>query len=135
MKYMEDGRIIFADVPYQMTMEERKLHIKNALKITKNNKDIKFHVINDDDLPSMQQLFKIAVYSNGKKMFLKCPHRYNRETGPWFYSIINDELIQETTKLLQEIATESYCYEFDGKSMQQFMDKYGSMVYRIIDLG
>ena len=134
MKYMEDGEIVFSDVIYKMTPEERKLHIQNALALSADNPEIKFHVINDDDLPSVQHLFKMAVYSNGKKMFLKCPRRHHGSTGPWLYSVVSDEIIQATTSLLNEITKAPYCYEYDGASLEEFMDKYGSMVMRIIDL-
>ena len=34
MKYIDDGEIIFADVVYHMTPEERKLHIENVLALS-----------------------------------------------------------------------------------------------------
>ena len=135
MKYMEDGEIIFADVVYTMTPEQRKLHIQNAMEMARKNKDITLYVIDDDMIPGVQHLLRMAIYNNGKTMFLKCPQRYHSETGPRFYTVLSDTLTETASRVFDEIKESPYCYKFDIKGMEDFMDKYGSMVNRIIELG
>ena len=134
LKYMEDGEIIFADIIYNMTPEERKQHIQSVLNITQMNPNIHFYVIDEELLPNVQHLFNISVFNNLKKMFLKLPGRYEDYIGPRFYSVLSEQLIKETTELMDEIKTASYCNGYDAESLERFYDRYGSMVNRMIDL-
>ncbi len=134
LKYMEDGEIIFADIVYNMTTEERKLHIQNVLKCTERNPNIHFYIIDEELLPNVQHLFNISVFNNFKKMFLKIPGRYEDCIGPRFYSVLSDTLIKETTDLFNDIKTCPYCTAYDNEALHRFYDRYGSMVTRMIDL-
>ena len=97
MRYMEDGEIIFTDVVYNMTAEERKFHIQKVLNITKKNPNIRFYVIDDELLPSVQHLLHTSVFNNRKKLFLKNPDRYHMDIGPHFYSVLSDQIIKDTS--------------------------------------
>lgn len=134
LKYMEDGEIIFADIVYNMTPEERKLHIEKVLDITKINQKINFHVIDEELLPNVQHLLNISVFNNRKKLFLKIPGRYHRKVGPRFYSVLSDQFIRETSQYLDDIKNSSFCLNFDAEGIQKFYDKYGSLICRMIDL-
>lgn len=134
LKYMEDGEIIFADIVYNMTPEERKLHIQKVLDTSKINPKIHFYVIDEELLPNVQHLIHVSVFSNQKKMFLKFPARYHDIVGPRFYSVLSDTFIKETSELLDDIKNEPYCIGYDAESLQKFYDRYGSMICRMIDL-
>ena len=134
MKYIDDGEIIFADVVYHMTPEERKLHIENVLALSRKNPKIQFYVIDDEQLINAQQTMHFAIFNNRRKMFLKNPKRYRTETGPYFYSVLSDQLIQKISSYLDNEKEADYCSHYDAESLQTFYDKYGSLVYRMIDL-
>ncbi|MBX9231538.1 hypothetical protein [Coprococcus catus] len=134
MKYIDDGEIIFADVVYHMTPEERKLHIENVLALAKGNPNIHFYVIDDEQLVNTQHLIHFAIFNNRKKLFLKNPERYHTDVGPYFYSVLSDTLVQKISAYLDSIRTADYCIHYDAESLQAFYDKYGSLVYRMIDL-
>ena len=134
LKYMEDGEIIFADIIYNMTPEERKQHIQSVLNITQANPNIHFYILDEELLPNVQHLFNISVFNNLKKMFLKIPSRYEDCVGPRFYSVLSEQLIKETSELMDEIKTASFCNGYDAEALQRFYDRYGSMVNRMIDL-
>lgn len=134
MKYMEDGEIIFADVVYNMTPEERKLHIQKVLEITKKNPNIRFYVIDDEYLPSVQHLLHTSIFNNHQKLFLKNPERYHMDIGPHFYSVLSNKLIKEISDFFDNMRSEPYCFEYDSEAVQKFAEKYGSLVYRMIDL-
>ena len=134
MKYMEDGEIIFADVVYNMTAEERKLHIQKVLEITKKNPNIHFYVIDDEYLPNVQHLLHTSIFNNRKKLFLKNPDRYHTEIGPHFYAVLSDQLIKEVSDFFDTLKSHPYCFSYDAEGIQKFTEKYGSLVYRMIDL-
>ena len=134
LKYMEDGEIIFADIVYNMTPAERKLHIENVLNISKKNPKIHFYVIDEEYLPNVQHLMKVSVFNNRKKLFLKFPDRYHTPIGPRFYSVLSDCLIKETSELFDELKTSHYCIEYNAEKLEKFYEKYGSMINRMIDL-
>ena len=134
LKYMEDGEIIFADILYNMTPDERKLHIENVLAKTRTNQNIRFHIIDEELLPNVQHLFNISIFNNLKKMFLKIPARYEGCVGPRFYSVLSDQLIKEITNMMNEIKTAPFCSSYDAEALEKFYERYGSMVTRMIDL-
>jgi hypothetical protein len=133
-KYIEDGEIYFADVVYNMTPEERKLHIQRVLEITQKNPNIHFYIIDDEYLPNVQHLLHTSVFNNRKKMFLKNPDRYHAEIGPHFYSIFSDKLIEAVSDFMDNLRSHPYCFHYDSASLPQFSEKYGSLVERMIDL-
>lgn len=45
VRYLETGNINLTDFPYQMTIEERKLHIKHVLELIQSNPNITFGVL------------------------------------------------------------------------------------------
>ena len=134
LKYMEDGEIIFTDVVYHMTPEERKLHIQKVLDITKKNPNIHFYVIDEEYLPNVEHLLRTSVFNNRKKLFLKIPERYHTKVGPHFYSVLSDRFIKEVSEFLDDLKTKPYCFGYDADGVQKFADKYGSLVNRMIDL-
>lgn len=134
LKYMEDGEIIFADIVYNMTPEERKLHIQKVLDITQKNPKIHFYVIDEELLPNVQHLLHVSVFNNRKKLFLKFPDRYHNAVGPRFYSVQSDQFIRATSEFLDELKTAPFCLGYGAEDLQKFVEKYGSLVYRMIDL-
>ena len=134
MKYIDDGEIIFADVVYHMTPEERKLHIENVLALSKKNPNIQFYVIDDEQLVNTQQMIHFAIFNNRRKMFLKNPERYHTGIGPYFYSVLSDQLVQKISSYLDDEKNAEYCSHYDAEALQTFYEKYGSLVCRMIDL-
>ena len=134
MKYIDDGEIIFADVVYHMTPEERKLHIENVLALSKKNPNIQFYVIDDEQLVNTHQMMHFALFNNRRKMFLKNPDRYHSETGPYFYTVLSDDLIQKISTCLDDMRETAVCQHYNAEALQTFYDKYGSLVCRMIDL-
>ena len=134
MKYIDDGEIIFADVIYHMTPEERKLHIENVLALSKKNRNIQFYVVDDEQLVNKQQMIQFSIFNNRKKLFLKNPGRYHTDVGPYFYSVLSDQLIQRISSYLDDLKNADFCSHYDAESLQTFYDKYSSLVHRMIDL-
>ena len=134
MKYIDYCEIIFADVVYHMTPEERKLHIENVLALSKKNRNIQFYVIDDEQLVNKQQMIHFSIFNNRKKLFLKNPGRYHTDVGPYFYSVLSDQLIQRISSYLDDLKNADYCSHYDAESLQTFYDKYSSLVHRMIDL-
>jgi len=134
LKYLEDGEIVFLDVEYQMSVPERKLHIQKVLDITKKNPNIHFYVIDDDCLPEMQHLFGASVYSNRRKIFLKNLWSLKEENEAQFYCVDSEQMISDTVRFLDNLRESVYCYPFDAESLQKFVDRYGSLINRMLDL-
>lgn len=134
LKYMEDGEIVFLDVVYNMSVSERKLHIQKILDMTKKNPNINFYVIDDDCLPEMQHLFGASVYSNRRKIFLKNLWSLKEEHEAQFYIVDSEQLTSELVDFLDKLRDSVYCYPFDAQGLQKFVDRYGSMINRMLDL-
>ena len=77
----------------------------------------------------------MAISSNNrKKLFLKNPGRYHTDVGPYFYSVLSDQLIQRISSYLDDLKNADFCSHYDAESLQTFYDKYSSLVHRMIDL-
>ena len=134
MRYMEEGEIIFADVVYTMSPQERKLHIRKVMDVTAKNPNIRFYVIDDDNTPASQQTMGLSVFNNHKKLFLKNVDRYQTGAGPHFYSVLSDRLIREVGTFFDELKSQPGVMAYDGEGIHRFVERYGSMVERMIDL-
>ena len=75
-----------------------------------------------------------SIFNNRKKLFLKNPGRYHTDVGPYFYSVLSDQLIQRISSYLDDLKNADYCSHYDAESLQTFYDKYSSLVHRMIDL-
>ena len=75
-----------------------------------------------------------SIINNRKKLFLKNPGRYHTDVGPYFYSVLSDQLIQRISSYLDDLKNADYCSHYDAESLQTFYDKYSSLVHRMIDL-
>ena len=79
-------------------------------------------------------MIHFSIFNNRKKLFLKNPGRYHTDVGPYFYSVLSDQLIQRISSYLDDLKNADYCSHYDAESLQTFYDKYSSLVHRMIDL-
>lgn len=134
LKYIEDGEIYFTDILHRMSVSEREQHIQHVLDMCKANENINFYVIDEENIPYSQHTFSFALFNNHKKLFLKNTKRFYNDFGPQFYSIMNESLINGITDSIDSIKTLDACYHYTAQSIQEFMDRYGGMVYRMLSL-
>lgn len=134
LRYIEDGEIYFTDIMHRMSVSEREQHIQHVLDMCKTNKNINFYVIDEESIPFSQHGFTFALFNNHKKLFLKNTKRFYTDFGPQFYSIMNESLINNITKSIDSIRGIDACYHYPAESLQEFMDRYGGMVYRMLSL-
>lgn len=134
MKYIEDGKMFYTDIIYEMTEEQRKEHMKNILEITKKNENIKFFVLDDESISYPNDLIKVSIYLNNKKLFMKNHSRYQSDFGPFFYTISNEKLVLYINMFFSSLKNSNICREYDALSLEDFYKKYESMIYRFMSL-
>ena len=66
LKYIEDGESVFLDVRYRMRPSERKLHMQKVLAMTEKNPNIRFYVLDDDQMPELRHLLGTSVAPGGR---------------------------------------------------------------------
>ncbi len=134
LKYVDDGEFYFTDIVYRMTIEERKEHINYVLEIAKKNPNVNFYVIDDEDMPYPHHLVLFSIFNNRSKLFLKSTTRFNGEIGPQFYTIMNENMLNEIGNCYEEVKKLDCCMHFPAVTLEDFMSKYGAMVYRMLSL-
>ena len=82
----------------------------------------------------MQQLFGASVYSNRRKIFLKKISKLKDENEAQFYCVDSELLTAEIVRYMDKLRNSVYCYPFDAEALQRFVDRYGSMINRMLDL-
>jgi len=133
MKYFEDGEIFYAEVNYKVTPEQRKKHALNVLECMRNNKDIKITVLDDELLNHKLNFFKISVYVNNRKIFLKKNRKSESNSAPLYYTIINEKFVKLINEYLTSLKDRDYCVEYDLNATERIIEKYGTMIQRILD--
>lgn len=134
MKYIEDGEIFYAEVSYNLSPEQRKIHAQNVIECMRNNNDIKFTILDDELLNYKANLFKLSVYVNNKKIFLKKNFKsMSHSSNPLYYTIINDKLVRYINDYLISLRDKDYCSEFDVNATEKIVEKYGTMYLRLLD--
>lgn len=134
LKYVDDGEFYFTDIKYNMEIEERKEHINHVLKIAKTNPNINFYVIDDEDIPYPHHLILFSIFNNRSKLFLKNTVRFRGDDGPQFYTIMNENMISEIGKCYEAVKKLDFCRHFPAVTLEDFMNQYGAMVYRMLSL-
>lgn len=135
MQYITDGVIYFADVIYRMSPTERKNHLEHILELIQKNPNIRFFIIDDEFIPNSDALIRVSVYNNKKKLFLKNTNCYNGQSGPLFYTIQNDALIQDISEYFNSLGDHALCNLYESEDVLRFYNKYGTMIYRMLSLG
>ena len=133
-KYIENGEIIFACISYTMTPEERILHIKNTLDILKKNPNIRFYVIDDESTPMFRRNLRTSLYYNKAKLFLKNTGLPHKNGGPMYYTIHSKQILKRTEIFLDRLKSKPYCYAYNSEDVQNFYEKYQSLIERMINL-
>lgn len=134
LKYVDDGEFYFTDIIYRMTIDERKEHINYVLNIAKVNPNINFYVIDDEDIPYPNNLFSFSIFNNHSKLFLKNNRSFLGDSGPQFYTVMNETMIAEIGKCYEQIKEFDFCLKFPCTALESFMSQYGAMVYRMLSL-
>lgn len=141
MRYMEDGELIFFDFPYRMSSAQRKKQIQNVLDITAKNPNIKFCIINDDELAAddalaqdFQQLCGMTIYSNRTEVFAKNLRQLSTGVGPKVYYVSSKRLVREISAFFDALDASPFCTVYDAESLRRFVDRYGSLIDRMLDL-
>lgn len=133
LRYLESGRLLFADILYRMSPAQRLEHLENIKERVLVNHDIRFLVLDDDALPPGPPP-GFAVYLSPKKLFLKSPGAYLTGKGPMFYTVQCDVLIQAARRYLEGLRGLPLCRSFDYRDVAELEGRYGGMLYRMLTL-
>lgn len=133
LRYLESGELLFADIQYQMSPDERLEHINRIKDRVLHNPGIRFTVLDDDALPA-GFIPNLSVYRNPKKLFLKNPAAYQNGKGTLFYTVQSEALIQATGQYLDSLQEKAICAVYDQKDIPEMEKRYGGMLYRMLTL-
>lgn len=133
MKYIEDGEIFYTYVRYKLSTEQRKNHARNIVESMKKNNNIRITILDDEMLNCDLGFFKISAYVNSKKVFFKKNLKSIPDYTPLFYTIANEKLVRYINQYFTYIRNKDLCVEYDVKAVEEFLDKYGKMFFRMIE--
>lgn len=133
-EYITTGEIYYTDIHYRLQIEERIAHIKNIIEVSKKNPNIKF-IILDESIFASDFMPHISVYANDKKLFMKNYSAYETGIGPNLYIIHDKELIRiinSSTAL--SLKKPSLYKEYNSEALEQLLEKYKSLIYRMMHM-
>lgn len=134
MQYISDGTIYFTDIVYHMSKDERKSHLKHVIELIQKNPNIRFYIIDDEFVPNSADLFRMSVYNNKKKLFLKNTEHHSNPHSPAFYTIQNNILIRDISQYFEKIQTSPLCNIYEKDDILRFNEKYGTLIERMLSV-
>ena len=136
LKYITNGEIFYTDVIYNLTVDERLAHLQKIIDISKRNPKIRFAVIDDESIMANEFSLLLSVFANDKKTFLKNHEAYRTGIGPNIYTINNKYLINSINEFAEAtLERHTICQEYDSTALEKMLDEYGTMVYRLMNIG
>lgn len=134
MQYVSDGTIYFTDIVYHLSEDERKKHLKHVIELIQKNPNIRFYIIDDEYVPNSADMFRMSVYNNKKKLFMKNTEHYSNPHSPAFYTIQNHVLIQDISQYFENIQTSAHCTLYEKDDVLRFNEKYGTLIERMLSV-
>lgn len=132
--YLIEGKVLYMDTIYKLSIDDRINHFKNALELIKNNKNIKIYIIDDAKLKTKIPFFNLGIYLNENKIFLKNYHRYFNSKQPYIYTANNNDLVVAANSLIKSLVNNQYCQEYNAEKLEEYYKNYGKMFLRIMKI-
>ena len=111
-------------------------HLKKIIDISKRNPNIRFAVIDDEAVFSNNYSSLLSVFANDKKAFLKNHTAYRTGKGPNLYTINNKHIVSSINEFASKtIENHTVCQEYNAESLEKLLEEYGTMVYRMMNIG
>lgn len=131
-RYLEKGQLTYMNIPYQMSIEERKLHFDYILKLLEKNANIHFYIVDDEFIAQNNLIYNIGVFGNYKKMFFKNYYNLENKKEPYFTIVNNKELIGHINNLFENIRKSEYCSEYTIEKLRA--ERHENMFLRLTEL-
>ena len=125
VRYLETGNINLTDFPYQMTIEERKLHIKHVLQLIQSNPNITFGVL----LPTTEKysgtnFINLSFNTSYSTGFLKKNIQLIHPDTLPIYFIKNTMLLNSFQAYFDNLTKSKHYKEYTAKELEELYKKY-----------
>lgn len=134
LKYLEDGKLVYSDTRYQMSIDERLRHIEYALEMMRNNPKIEFYIIDDSKIKKGFNNFTIGVYTNSSKMFLKNYLKIFEQREPCVSIASDTDFIKLTNEAFNELKKQPMCRKYTVDDLEDSWERYKNMFLRIMQI-
>lgn len=131
LHYLEKGKLIYVNVPYQTSIEERQEHYEYAIKILEKNPHIHLYILDDDIFNKNNIPYNIGVFCNRKKIFFKNYHSLEEKIEPYFTNVNNKKMISQINLLFEKLKKSDYCREYSVEELKILWEKYSNMFFRL----
>lgn len=132
-KYLEDGELLYMNVKYKMSIDERKEHYIHFIESIKKNKNIHFYIIDDEKLEKNID-YKISIFSNKEKLFMKNYVRLNEKKEPFFSIVNNESLIKNIDLCFENLKKSFICKEYSCDEIEYIWHKYENLLFRLMEI-
>ncbi|MDO4690181.1 MAG: hypothetical protein Q4A58_02675 [Fusobacterium sp.] len=131
-QYLEKGELTYMNIPYQMSIEERKSHFDYAIKLLEKNPKIHFYIIDDEFISQNNLTYNIGIFGNYKKMFFKNYYSLEKKKEPYFTIVNNKKIINQVNFLFETMKNSEYCTEYTIDKLKT--ERHESMFLRLTEL-
>jgi transcriptional regulator with XRE-family HTH domain len=136
IRYLENGHIYVTEIYYQLTPEERKLHIKKILDVITKNPKIKISALYSMSGKSSYYNFtNVSFYSNYSSAFFKKNPQYLHKGTPPITLVNHPVLLDCFHQFFNHMMELPNCHEYSAEELTMLCDKYQSLIEQTIQLG
>ncbi|MDY2986361.1 MAG: hypothetical protein SOR77_01870 [Peptoniphilus sp.] len=133
-KYIQTGKLVYIDTEYTMSIEQRKEHFFNVIRLMKKNKNIKIYIIDGEKVSGDFKEFNIGIYLNQKKFFIKNYARFFKNLEPFIHTVIDKNLVDGVNKFLENLKNGDNCREYTVEELEEKWNNYGNMFLKIMEI-
>ncbi|HCT65215.1 MAG TPA: hypothetical protein DIC60_08150 [Lachnospiraceae bacterium] len=134
LRYIEKGVMFYMDTHFVTTVEQRRCHVKQFVENMKNNRKIRFSVMDDDYFYYPEDFFQLSVYFNNCKLFLKKNSFSVNNSSSKFYVLTNEKMIKYIRTYFQNMVEKPYCKTYTAEEIEEIVNKNEKMILRMLDL-
>lgn len=134
LQYLEKGKLACANILYQTSIEERQKHYEYAINILEKNPHIHLYILDDDIFNKNNLFYKIGVFGNHKKIFLKNYYNLQKGIDPYFTNINNKKLLLQINQMFEKLKKSDYCKLYSIEELKNLWEKYSNMFFRLSEI-
>lgn len=124
-RYMEDGKIIYADVYYTLSPKQRAQHYKHIVNCLKKNPGIKIYLIDDYSKNMDLELKMFTMMYNKRQCFLKKVGGNESKK----VSVIMDDMLMELVPQFVDYITDNFNYDLiDAETFKSLSHNYMKII-------
>ena len=132
MNYVQSGKLVYADVMYRTSPDERLAQLKHMLDVMKKNSKIKIYVLGQNESLNMDNYCRLAYYSNTRMAYFKKNKYLLKDTDKAIYLIKDTQLIKKFDLMFARMKGEVFSKSYSAEAIEALYSNNEALLMRMM---